>query len=146
MAGLGGFPSAISPQAQRDAAAGVLGIREIPPSRDLLLNSAAFGRFIEVAHIEGSGANENPRLIIAMDASPILRGAHGLANAEIRSYAEKESACYFPRCGFITINFALCIWRYYVGALSSQEEKTELTNVLFVEHIARVAANAMCSR
>ena len=56
--------------------------------------------FFEVAHIEGSGTNENPRLVIAMETSPILRVARGLADEEIRSYAEKKSARYLPRYGF----------------------------------------------
>ena len=113
-------------KAQRDTAARVLGIREIPPCRDQLLNSAEFECFFDVVHIEGSGANENPRLIIAMDTSPILWVAHGLTNAEIRSYAEQKSVCYLPRCGFFTLNFALCIWRYYVETLSFQEVKRNL--------------------
>ena len=114
------------PKAQRDAAAIAPGIRVISPCCDLLLRSSVFGCFFEVVHIEGSGPNETPRLIIVMEMPPILRAPHGLANAEIRSYATKKSFCYLPMCGFFTLNFALCVRRYYLDGLSSQEVKRRL--------------------
>ena len=123
-------------KAQRDSASDVLGIRDLHPCCDLISNSSVVECFSDVAHIKGAGPNKSPRLVIAMDTSPILWVARGLTNAEIRSYAEREGVCYLPRCGFFTLNFALCVWRYYVETLSSQEVKRNLARC-WSSHISR---------
>ena len=79
-----------------------------------------------------------------MDTSHILRIAHGLANEEIRSYAERKSVFYLPRCGFSTLNFALCIWRYYVETLSFQEVKRNLA-MCWSSNIARALQRTPCA-
>ena len=86
--------------AHREAAPAVLGARERQPCRDLLLNSSEFGRLSQVVHIEGSGGDANPRLVIAMDTYHILRIARDLGQAQIRPYAAKRASSDFQCVGF----------------------------------------------
>ena len=112
--------------AHRDAAPDVLGMRDLQPGRDLLLRSSAFGCF-RIFHIEGSAANENPRLVIAIETSPSLRPPAASRAEKFGRTKIKKTAFYLPTCGFFDPDFALCNWRCYVEAITFREVTRSLS-------------------